>query len=384
MRKSNWRDDLYIYRKGVPTPPEKKDIQEYIDLYCAEKDDKYFSWFLYCYEETLNERVREIVQEYAMYGHFADLKQAFVFGMLKALQNYDLGFSVPFLIFKEHYAINEITEYVTEMRHGFTTGSVSETKTARKAMALYAKYDYKSDDETIAKIAKELDKSPKLTSEIIRCSFDNMNFVDFYRRFDYDTEDKGTEDVTSDPLSDAGRVFLKRWREDGVLGAYSKLDYRERMMIAGRLAFCPDCFGVLVPWVDCDGEPTVKFREKKNYVELAAEHTLSSPDTAHRICEGGYEKMLIDLAVNEYIDVVELRLKKKTDDLVIYEYCADHNNDWGEIRYVFGEDDYEVTRYVYADVKGVNVFFAHAGEWVASHATTTFCPKRKLIVANKL
>ena len=34
---------------------------------------------------------------------FADLKQAYVFGIYKALQKYDISTGVPFLIFKEHY-----------------------------------------------------------------------------------------------------------------------------------------------------------------------------------------------------------------------------------------------------------------------------------------
>ena len=32
--------------------------------------------------------------------HFADLKQAYVFGIYKALQKYDISTGVPFLIFK--------------------------------------------------------------------------------------------------------------------------------------------------------------------------------------------------------------------------------------------------------------------------------------------
>ena len=56
MEKRKWTEDLYIYRNGFPVPPAKDDLNEYIDLYCAEKDEKYFNWFLYYYEPTLNER----------------------------------------------------------------------------------------------------------------------------------------------------------------------------------------------------------------------------------------------------------------------------------------------------------------------------------------
>ena len=42
----------------------------------------------------------QTVLENAMQGHFADLKQAYVFGIYKALQKYDISTGVPFLIFK--------------------------------------------------------------------------------------------------------------------------------------------------------------------------------------------------------------------------------------------------------------------------------------------
>ena len=77
--------------------------------------------------------------------------------------------------------------------------------------------------------------------------------------------------------------------------------------------------------------------------------------------------ILTELAADEYIHIVELRRKKKTKAEVVYEYCADHNNDWGEIRYTPGEDDYAVTRYVYADRKG-GFYFAAAGDWIIRQA----------------
>ena len=90
---------------------------------------------------------------------------------------------------------------------------------------------------------------------------------------------------------------------------------------------------------------------------------LSSPDTAFQIVNGAYEKMLIELAIDEYIHIVELRLTSADNNSVTYEYCVDHNNDWGEIHYTFGEDDYDVVRYIYADKKG-GFYFAAAGEWI--------------------
>ena len=382
MEKRKWTEDLYIYRDGILAPPAKENFQEYIDLYFAEKDDKYFSWFLYYYEPELNTKAMELVQEYAMQGHFVDIKQAYVFGMMKALQKYDITLGVPFLVYKGSYVKNEVDEYIRTMRHGYTMQSADEQKTARKAMALYGKLGYKSDDDTIRKIAAVVGKSEKDTREIIQCAVDNTHFVDFCRQYaDEDGETTG-EDVICDHSTEPGRAYLHQWREEALFGAYEKLNYREREMIADHLGFCPNCCGVFEMTEDKNGKPVKAFRKEKAYIDLAAEHTLSSPDTAYRICHGGYDKMLIELAIDEYIHIVELRLKEKTKTSVTYEYCADHSSDWGEIRYSFDDDDYDVTRYVYADKKG-GFFFASAGEWIIRQAEYEKFPKHKLIVTEK-
>lgn len=83
-----WQKELYIYRLS-PAPPKKDDLQEYIDLYLAEKDETYLSWFLHYYEPTLNTTVMGIVQRYSMFGHFLDIKEACVLGILRALEDYE-------------------------------------------------------------------------------------------------------------------------------------------------------------------------------------------------------------------------------------------------------------------------------------------------------
>jgi len=45
--------DLYIYQI-YPVSPKKEDLQEYIYLYFAERDDKYLMWFLHCDESVIN------------------------------------------------------------------------------------------------------------------------------------------------------------------------------------------------------------------------------------------------------------------------------------------------------------------------------------------
>ena len=51
-----------------------------------------------------------------MYGHFLDIKQAYIAGMYKALMKYDLSHNVPFVVFKEYAAMREVHDYIRIMR----------------------------------------------------------------------------------------------------------------------------------------------------------------------------------------------------------------------------------------------------------------------------
>ena len=381
MKNDDWKQDLYRYRL-TPAPPKKDDFQDYIDLYFAEKDGKYLSWFLHYYEPTLNTQMMTAVQEYNMRGHFIDLKQAAVYGILKALSNYDISLGVPFLVYKEYYVKNEIDDYIRTMRTGYTVQSSDEYKLLRRAMALYKKYG-KSDDETIARIAAKIGKNVKDTSEIIAAGLRNMSNAEFYRQYADEDGESSAEDVTRDDTTDPAKIYFDEWRADAVFDRYEKLDIRERSMIADHLGFCRECHGILENGTDENGEKILLFRQKKAYADLALQHTLSSPDTAFRIVHKAYDKILIDLAVDEYIHIVELRRTKKTKTEIVYEYCADHNNDWGEIHYTPGDDDYDVTRYVYADKRG-GFFFAAAGDWIVRQAAKGQFPQTAVIPITKI
>lgn len=306
------------------------------------------------------------------------MKQAYIFGIYKALQKYDISTGVPFLIFKEHYVKNEIDKYISTMRTGYSVQSVDEYRTLRKAMALYAKYEYKFDDETITIIAAEIGKSVKDAKEIIRAGIDSTNYTDFYRKYADEDGESTAEDVTVDTTSNPEKLYFKQWQAETLFSAYESLDYRERSMVADHLGFCPECYGIYEHSKDENGNSVKLFRKGKAYIDLAAEHMLSSPETAFQIVNGAYEKMLIELAIDEYIHIVELRLKSTDNNSVTYEYCADHNNDWGKIHYTFGKDDYDVVRYIYADRKD-DFFFATAGEWIMHNTGRKHIPRYMVV-----
>ena len=168
---------------------------------------------------------------------------------------------------------------------------MDEYRTLKKAMALYTKYEHNFDKETITKIAAEIGKSIKDTKEIIRAGIDSTHYTDFYRRYADEDGESTAEDVTVDSTSNPERRFFKQWQTDALFDAYESLDYRERTMVADHLGFCTECYGIYELDKDENGKTVKLLRKSKAYIDLAAEHTLSSPDTAFHIVNGAYEKM---------------------------------------------------------------------------------------------
>ena len=104
-----------------------------------------------------------------------------------------------------------------------------------------------------------------------------QSFVDFFVFYtDFDGEET-REDVTTDNSTNPEQVYFA-------------LDYRERMLVAAHLGFCPECFETLA-WKEKDGVPILAPQKKQSLVDLAIKHELSDPDSVHEILERAYGKM---------------------------------------------------------------------------------------------
>ena len=292
-----WEKELEIYRL-TPAPPKENDLQRYILNYFSEKDDKYIAWFLHYYEKTINDKAFSIVQDYAMYGHFVDIKQAYVIGLLKALQEYDPNRNVPFIVYKEYAAMREVHEYIRTMRTGFTVQSNDEYLRLRKAMRLFREYGGKADDDTIKKVADNIGTSMEDAAEIIRCGMQNMQFVDYYRQYADEDSEESREEVAHDSSSEPDKIFFKLERTEAVMAEFEKLNFRERAMVAAHLWFCMECYATQyydTDDLDEDGKPTRKPFPKEAFIDIAIDHGLASPDTADKTYRRALDKMKTEL-----------------------------------------------------------------------------------------
>lgn len=275
-----WEKELYRYR--LTTEPPKKPLQTFIELYLETGDETHFAHFLHYYEPTLNDLAIGYVQEYAMQGHFADIKSACVYGLLRALQGYekDKGSFVPYARYELKRAVDD---YIRTMRTGFTVPTDKEYYLLRTAMRLYAEYDYKTDDETVNAIAAKIKRKPERVREMLRGGLQNMQFTDFYRTYEDEDGEEGAEDVTSDRSSEPSALFFRDEHAAELYEAFQSLDYRERDMLSLHLGFCPECFATR----DKYGKPL----ETWTYTDLMLRYGLSSPDTGEKACKKALEKM---------------------------------------------------------------------------------------------
>ena len=296
-----WKKELQLYRLA-PAPPKENDLQKYILYYLSEKDDKYIAWFLHYYEHTVNDKAMAVVQDYAMFGHFLDIKQAYIAGMLKALRDYDPNRGIPFIVYKEYAAMREVHEYIRTMRTGFTVQSNDEYLRLRKAMRLVCEYGGKADSAIIQRIAQAIGASEEDTAGIIRAGMQNMQFVDYYRQYADEDSEESREEIAADGTSETEKLFFQLERAEAVMEAFENLNYRERAMVSAHLGFCMECYSIYYydeNDLDEDGKPQKKPRSKEAFIDIAIDHGLASPDTADKTYRKALQKIKKELIKQE-------------------------------------------------------------------------------------
>lgn len=119
-----------------PAPP-KLPLQECIELYFDENEDKYLSWYLRDREPMLNKLAQDACQRYGLPEHFVDIKQAAVCGILTALQKYDPSIGTPFVAFQKQCILDGIEDYIRTAQSGVITMTTDTYPVLRRIMAIY-------------------------------------------------------------------------------------------------------------------------------------------------------------------------------------------------------------------------------------------------------
>ena len=261
--------------------------------YCRTKQLRYFLGFLHYYEPTLNYFANDFMLRYAMGGHFADLKQAALFGIIKAKKKYEHDRKTLFYRYADHYIRNELNDYVRQMRRGCTVESLDAYTKLRQTMAIFNSYGGRLDNETLCRIAEEAEISRSKAADMIRAALQNMLCTDIYRSYGVgeDEPEDSREEILVSPFPDPYGALAAECQMEPLRAAWAALDRREQEVVAARLGFCPECFGVLecdIPgakWYEC------RPRKRRPYADIALDYSLSDPGSVKRIYENAIIKM---------------------------------------------------------------------------------------------
>jgi RNA polymerase sigma factor (sigma-70 family) len=274
-------------------------IRYYIHTQC----DYYFHGFLHYYERTINHIVNGFLLRYALGGHFEDLKQEAITGILEALEHYDPSQKKSFCKYANRYIENRLHNYTRRMRRGCTVETDYAYDKLRKVMALFNAYGGRSDDETISRIAKAAKVDRDEAGELIQDALLNMQCTDIYRSYgtgDGEPEESREEIVVSSYPTPYQKLAVV-YEMQPLWAAWDSLTLREKDIVADRQGFCLECYGVLKcekpgdKWYDC------RPRKRTPFEDLAIDYGLSSPESAERIYKRSVRKMQ-----KEYIHEFEL------------------------------------------------------------------------------
>ena len=108
-------------------------IRYYIHTQC----EFFFRGFLHYYERTINRIINGFLLRYALGGHFEDLKQEAIMGILEALEHYDSSQKKSFCKYANRYIENRLHDYARRMRRGCTVETDYAYDKLRKVMAIF-------------------------------------------------------------------------------------------------------------------------------------------------------------------------------------------------------------------------------------------------------
>ncbi len=258
----------------ISPPPEALHFNEYIIRYQRTVEDAYFLAFLHYYEPILTIRANEYARNYAMTEHWLDIKITIVEALLIAAQKYDVSQGKDFLAIAESYIKDSVHTYVRTMRTGFTLSNPNEDELVRAAMRKFHESKNKTDDDTIAAIASEIDRSPGYTRKLIQDASLNENMAAAVR-MDEDGNEEELSQYAPDGTSDPAKLYLLMHQKELLYEAFYSLTLREQEIISDHLGFCPKC------WTHRLRKDGTIFKRDFNYIGLTHEIREKSAERAY-------------------------------------------------------------------------------------------------------
>ena len=334
-----------------PEPPALENMNDYIIEAVRSRELRWFSFFLHCYENRLNGRVRCFLLREGLDRYdperFLDYKMSCVLAMLDCLREYDPAQGADFLTYAHHFIGNALLTCRMQEEAG-SFENVDEYKAVRGIAWLYNQSG-QSEQAAIQKYAQKNGCTEETAAKFLALAKQNRSRVPFYQTIqDEDSEETG-EDVSRDDHWDYAEILWNGIRAEAVREAFEKLNYREQTLLEKRNAICMTC-GRVSP-----------ISTRKTFEELAVLFEGSTASGAERAYRRAVDRLTELLVAEGAIHVIRLKQKSKTKRkkkiaAAIYEYQADCDGEWGEISFDFENGTAKIIRLADWDTMKTNRF----------------------------
>ena len=226
-----------------PEPPAHENLNDYFIKTVQSRELRWFSFFLHCYENRLNGRIRRFLLREGLDRYdperFLDYKMGCVLAMLDCLQGYDPAQGADFLTYAHHFIGNALLTCRMQEEVG-SFENVDEYKAVRGIAWLYNQSG-QSAQAAIQKYAQKHSCSSETAAKFLALAKQNRSRVPFYQTVqDEDSEETG-EDVSRDDHWDYAEILWNGIQAEAVREAFEKLNYREQTLLEKRNAICMTC-----------------------------------------------------------------------------------------------------------------------------------------------
>ena len=292
----------------VPEPMEH--WQDYIDLVKNNGDDNAFLVFLHYYEPTINGKVESFVNRYALHGHFADVKMAYVEALWEQLQEYPPDCKIPFLKYVKQATTDAMNSYAALNLKGFSISQDKQYYRLRTAAYIYKTTCQEDVEQAVPMICGQL----HVTEKTARRLLDEVRVLDTFLWYDQQNEEKSAEfhdTLTGQDVMGLLKPYLpepallRKETRKYIRNAFHKLGYRDQDIVSRHLGFYKVCFRPLF---------SVSFED------LADIHQFSTADGVRKAYKRALEKMRKQLEAWGVLESVRVKRIKKTAKLWQFEY----------------------------------------------------------------
>lgn len=347
----------------------------YIAQAVQEKNLRYLSFFLYAYESRINAKVYFFLRRNGMDTYdpsqFLDMKLACQEVILKKLPTFDPSKGVKFLTYMYEFISDAFISFRLR-QESWTIGSLDIYKGIRRMAAIY---NASGGDavKAMEKYCQETNCQPKTAADYLEQAV-GIRARQSEIIIDRDEDEEAIiEEVIPDAMGDLCYEVSKQWLAQQVRDSFSKLSWRDQTMIQVRNAICWNCGGM---------QP---MDERYSYKDISVQLMNGSSDGgAEKAYNTALARFTAQLAEDHVIRVVDLKLEKVTRGkkkitAATYQYQADCDGEWGEIRFDFERRKTEILYLADWDTSRSHVYAQTVIDCIMRSGGTEL-PKKKRIV----